>query len=94
MCDKPGGQKQKQSYWEVAYPVKNSNIKETKMVDITVNVVFDLTINTVNGSIDFLRRNHHKIGKKIQNSIVKIILLMTMMIVNVVAMIMVMIIMV
>ena len=25
--------KQKQSYWEVAYPVKNSNIKETKLDD-------------------------------------------------------------
>ena len=25
--------KQKQSYWEVAYPVKNSNIKETKFDD-------------------------------------------------------------
>ena len=55
---------------------------------------FDLTINTVKGSIDFLRRNLHKIGKKILNSIVKIILLMIMMIANVIAMIMVMIIMV
>ena len=33
------------------------------MIDITVNVVFDLTINTVKGSIEFLRRNLHKIGK-------------------------------
>ena len=31
----------------------------------TLNVihVFDRTINTVKGSIDFLRRNPHKIGK-------------------------------